>query len=106
LALLRAGALIEGKGGALKYDSPFLSLTWTIIGAVRVAMSGSAGFARVLFFLIEKNKRRGSEKLGLVAWLHDFDWATAHFVYGEGERGAELPGIVVSLVAYAWRSGP
>jgi hypothetical protein len=28
--------------------------------------------------------KRGSEKLGLVAWLHDFDWANTHFVYREG----------------------
>jgi hypothetical protein len=43
--------LIEGNGGALKYDAPFFNFTWTIVGAVRVAMSGSVGFAMVLFLI-------------------------------------------------------
>jgi hypothetical protein len=34
---------------ALKYDAPFFNFTWIIVGAVRVAMSGSVGFAMVLF---------------------------------------------------------
>jgi hypothetical protein len=49
-ALIHAAALIEGNGGALKYDAPFFNFTWMIVGAVRVAMSGSVGFAMVLLF--------------------------------------------------------
>jgi hypothetical protein len=44
--------------------------------------------------------RRVSEKLGLVACFYDFDWASAHFVYGEEETGVATLGMVGSLTAF------